>query len=287
MAWKTDGVSTKITGLIKGFPVSSSCGILQRDGREATMGRRKRRILRSMHRSCPQRPSLQAFYTPFQSLDQHLAKDSSINFDCGAGEMPAGTSDDAHGDESVLFVEAMTDVSPLPEGRPERIPVAPPARKPARFLAREEIEAYASLVDLVTGDGPFEVWWSDEYVDGAVVGLSPVILKKLRRGEFSYQEYLDLHGLNRKDAREEVTRFIRRCFAARHRCVLIIPGRGLNSKDRQPVLKEGLVRWFMRAPLKRLVLAFASARSYDGGAGAFYVLLRRNKEKSALVTPAL
>jgi DNA-nicking Smr family endonuclease len=52
-------------------------------------------------------------------------------------------------------------------------------------------------------------------------------------------------------------------------------------------LKEGLVRWFMQAPLKRLVLAFASARSYDGGAGAFYVLLRRNKEKSDLVTPAL
>ena len=33
-------------------------------------------------------------------------------------------------------------------------------------------------------------------------------------------------------------------------------------------------------------LAFASARSYDGGSGAFYILLRRNEPKTPLVTPA-
>ncbi|MDR3566801.1 MAG: Smr/MutS family protein [Syntrophobacteraceae bacterium] len=52
------------------------------------------------------------------------------------------------------------------------------------------------------------------------------------------------------------------------------------------MLKKSVVTWFMRAPLKRVVLAFASARSYDGGWGAFYVLLRKNADKAPPVTPA-
>jgi len=70
------------------------------------------------------------------------------------------------------------------------------------------------------------------------------------------------------------------------RCILIVCGRGLNSAGRQPVLKQNLVTWLTRAPLKRIVLAFACARSRDGGAGAFYVLVRRNKGKAPFVCPA-
>ena len=142
------------------------------------------------------------------------------------------------------------------------------------------------MVDLVAGEGPFELSYSDEYIDGAVLGISPEVLKKLREGYFSYQDYLDLHGLNRQQARSEVRDFIMECFAARRRCVLIIAGRGLNSKDKEPVLKNNLPIWLTRAPLKRVVLAFASARSYDGGWGAFYVLLRKNEGKAPLITPA-
>jgi DNA-nicking Smr family endonuclease len=180
----------------------------------------------------------------------------------------------------------MADVSPLQAGPVHKVPLRPPDREYPRFLAREEIEAYTRLVDLVAGDGPFELSSSDEYIDGAVLGISPKVLKKLREGYFSYQDSLDLHGLNREQAREEVRNFVMECFAARRRCVLIIAGRGLNSKDKEPVLKKHLITWFTRAPLKRVVLAFASARSYDGGWGAFYVLLRKNEGKAPLITPA-
>ncbi|MGV8075436.1 MAG: Smr/MutS family protein, partial [Syntrophobacteraceae bacterium] len=71
-----------------------------------------------------------------------------------------------------------------------------------------------------------------------------------------------------------------------YRCVLVVPGRGLNSQDKQPVLKNGLIKWLTQTPLNRFVLAFASARSYDGGAGAFYVLLRRNPGKATFLVPA-
>ena len=98
--------------------------------------------------------------------------------------------------------------------------------------------------------------------------------------------HLDLHGLTKKEAEAETVRFIRESFAEGLRCVLVIPGRGLNSPDREPVIRTGLASWLTRAPLKRLVLAFASARSWDGGYGAFYVLLRRNEGKVRIVTPA-
>jgi DNA-nicking Smr family endonuclease len=57
--------------------------------------------------------------------------------------------------------------------------------------------------------------------------------------------------------------------------VLVVHGRGLHSKDQVPVLKEALKRWMATARFAEHVLAFATARPHDGGAGAVYVLLRR------------
>jgi DNA-nicking Smr family endonuclease len=56
--------------------------------------------------------------------------------------------------------------------------------------------------------------------------------------------------------------------------VLIVHGRGLGSKDNIPVLKEKLQAWLTRGAIGRHVLAFTSARPWDGGTGAVYVLLR-------------
>ena len=59
------------------------------------------------------------------------------------------------------------------------------------------------------------------------------------------------------------------------RCVLIVHGRGLHSKDQVPVLKAQLKTWLNQKRIGQMVLAFATARPQDGGAGAVYVLLRR------------
>ena len=255
------------------------------------MKKRKGEGLESMRRSKGHKGPL-GFYTPFRELDQLFGP----NFSPGRKHLPEvdPISEKAGGypqrikgeDDDSIFRTAMADVSPLPAGFRKKIPFESPRRQYPHFLAREEIEAYTELVDLVAGEGPFELSSSDEYIDGAVLGISPEVLKKLREGYFSHRDYLDLHGLNRQQAREEVRNFIMECFAARRRCVLIIAGRGLNSRDKEPVLKNNLIAWFTHAPLKRVVLAFASARSYDGGWGAFYVLLRKNEGKTPLLTPA-
>lgn len=250
------------------------------------------------HRSSQQKSSAHDFYTPFKNLDQHLGRVSAGVSPSNNNKSPAAIPQrwrplatpeavETSGEAERVFKDAMADVSPPSWKGREIVPAAPPPKKPARFLEQEEMEVYAQLVDLVEGEGPFEVSWTDEYVDGAIVGLSPKILGRLRRGEFSYQAYTDLHGCKKEEGREKSIRFVKQSFALRHRCILIVSGRGLNSKDKEPVLKQGLVRWLTRAPLKRFVLAFASARAYDGGAGAFYVLLRRNEGNTPLVTPAI
>jgi len=257
------------------------------------MNRRKAEGPKQMRRSSRHAPPSE-FYTPFKELDQLFARTFSTGGKHRAEKVdpfsekisPPPALIDSQADDDSLFRTAMAGVSPLPGGSRKKVPRGRAGGDYPRFLVREQIEAYAELADLVAGEGPFELSCSDEYIDGAVLGISPEVLKKLREGYFSYQDYLDLHGLNRLEARGEVREFITECFAARRRCVLIIAGRGLNSRDKEPVLKNNLPIWLTRAPLKRMVLAFASARSYDGGWGAFYVLLRKSEGKAPLIMPA-
>lgn len=230
--------------------------------------------------------SARGFYTPFDGLDQHLEKNVRKKASQDPGKVAISIPVKGAHEELRVFLEEMRDVVPLAKSGKGRVPFRPPQKSPPGFLAQEELEAYTHLVDLVTGEAPFELTYSDEYIDGAMVGLSPKILKKLRKGEFSYQRHLDLHGLNKEQARPQVIEFVQKSFVEKQRCILIVSGRGLNSLDKEPVLKISLVKWLTQAPLKRLVLAFASARSYDGGPGAFYVLLRRNESNSPVFVPA-
>jgi DNA-nicking Smr family endonuclease len=100
-------------------------------------------------------------------------------------------------------------------------------------------------------------------------------LTRLRQGQFAVQSHLDLHGRTRVEARQEVEQFVVASRQRGLRCVLIVHGRGLNSRDQIPVLKQALKVWLARGRIARSVLAFCTARPSDGGAGAVYVLLRR------------
>jgi DNA-nicking Smr family endonuclease len=138
-----------------------------------------------------------------------------------------------------------------------------------------DLEAVDALRALISGDAPFDVADSDEYVEGRVAGLDQTLVAKLRRGEFAVQGHVDLHGMTRAEAKAAVDDFLRRSRQAGKRCVLVVHGRGTHSKDQLPVLKEALKTWLSTNRFGRHVLAFATARPADGGAGAIYVLLRR------------
>ena len=176
-----------------------------------------------------------------------------------------------------LFQREMAGVRRLASAERTRVPPPPPS-PPLRGIVDPDAEALAELSDLVTGLGPFDITNTSEYVEGLVVGLDPRLVRRLRTGEFAYQSHLDLHGLTSEEARAAVDRFLARAYQRGHRCVLIVHGRGLNSEGQLPVLKRRLINWLARGTHARLVLAFTSARACDGGAGAVYVLLRRQRQ---------
>jgi DNA-nicking Smr family endonuclease len=179
--------------------------------------------------------------------------------------------------EPDVFATAMEGVVPLARGH-DRIDGPSPAGR-GRPPVSEEAEALAALSDLVQGTARFDITDTREYVEGAIVGLDPRVLRRLRRGDYAWQAHLDLHGMTAETARLAVDRFLAASVRAGHRCVLLIHGRGHNSKDQTPVLKERMKVWLARGRAAHIVLAFASARPCDGGAGALYVLLRRDRTR--------
>jgi DNA-nicking Smr family endonuclease len=177
-----------------------------------------------------------------------------------------------------LFAEAMSGVMPI-GAHDESLPPEPRIKTSPTGKEQEEAEVMQALHDLVEGETSPSIHQTDEAIEGAVAGLDPRIVRKLRRGEFSVQDHLDLHGHTRKEAHEKVERFLLDSIAQGRRCVLIIHGRGHGSKDHIPVLKNALKSWLEHRALRKKILAFATAQACDGGSGAVYVLLKTHRPR--------
>jgi DNA-nicking Smr family endonuclease len=148
-------------------------------------------------------------------------------------------------------------------------------------IVSEEAEVLAALSDLVSGVGVFDLTETDEYVEGARVGLDPRLLSRLRRAEFAVQDHIDLHGMIQPDAKRALQEFVLKCSVRGMRTVLVVHGRGLGSPGGRPVLKHAAAQWLSHGEIGAHVHAFATAKAQDGGAGAMYVLLRRDRRRAA------
>jgi DNA-nicking Smr family endonuclease len=173
------------------------------------------------------------------------------------------------------FAQAMSGVTPLPEGKRRYIGNGGNHPRPPHPPPDDAKEAMDHLRDLIRGSIEMDISFTDEYIEGCVKGLSRKTMKKLKRGELPVQDFIDLHGFTKQEAEVELKEFLIRSYKLGLRCVLIVHGRGLKSPDSLPVIKEGLPRWLGQGPIRKIVLAFATARPYDGGTGAIYVLLRK------------
>ena len=180
------------------------------------------------------------------------------------------------GDDAELFATAVKGAVPIPARERDRS-AAGPRRPTAAAIISEEAAALAELADLVSGGADFDISDTDAHVEGMVVGLDPRLVRRLRAGEFAYQAHLDLHGLTAAEAKTAVREFLLASMVRGYRCVLLVHGRGRNSPDGRAVLKDRLKEWLTQGELGRRVLAFSTARPYDGGSGATYVLLRRER----------
>lgn len=201
-------------------------------------------------------------------------KDKKRSFDAPEEPKPKGEKED---EEKRFFLEAMSGVQPLKDASKKVARPPDITMRPAHSAMEEELEAMAHLSDLVSGNAEMDITFSDEYIEGAVHGLNRKLMQALKKGHIPIQGHVDLHGLTKEQAKARVAEFLLQNHRQGNRCVLVVHGRGLNSENHIPVLKERLPVWLTRGSVRKIVLAFSTARPYDGGTGAVYILLRKRK----------
>ncbi len=178
-------------------------------------------------------------------------------------------------DENDLFREAMKDVKRLREGKSRIANSLPPLRSAPATSPEWERRMLEEILDERHGINTIDL---PEYMEGYAEDINPLTMEKLRRGEFSVQKVLDLHGYTSEDGEALFEEFLRDSIRSNLRCIKVIHGRGLKSKA-GPVLKEKLKEWIMRAMHRKWITGFSSAPMKEGGPGATNILLKKQPAK--------
>jgi DNA-nicking Smr family endonuclease len=171
-----------------------------------------------------------------------------------------------------LFEAAMADVKPL-AGRKRAAAKAviprPKAEGPLkprkRSLAALEM---TSMPDLTLDDHSFDR-------DTA---------RALGRGKLVPQASLDLHGMTLAAAERAVADFLDAAVTQDFRVVLIVTGKGARLEGGRVLggrIRAEFIGWLNRADNRSRVRGVRPAHPRHGGAGAFYVLLRRRSSASS------
>lgn len=165
-------------------------------------------------------------------------------------------------EDAALFRAAVGEVQPLAEQN--RITPQPAPRKPVLRPPAAAPEIIDSLSDFAPENA------ADEFLSN---GLSRMTLRKLRRETWPIQDSLDLHGNHIDEARKLLQEFLHEAMQRNLRCVLVIHGKGLNSRGGEAVLRKLARHWLTQHPQ---VLGYCDAPPKYGGSGAALVLLRNS-----------
>ncbi|MDE0384209.1 MAG: Smr/MutS family protein [Defluviicoccus sp.] len=160
--------------------------------------------------------------------------------------------------ERALFLEAVGEAGPVESDDSGRPDGAPAPRRAAPSLEPD----FAPLPPALA--------------PGAATGVDARAVLRLRRGQTRPEARLDLHGHTLEQAHRALARFIERAAGDGRRCVLVITGKGSVGQPGGTIRGE-FPRWLNQGRLRPHILAFAEAQPKDGGAGAFYVLLRKRR----------
>jgi len=217
----------------------------------------------------PRKPSLT--FKSFQDLKTLVEKESFSFPEHSLPDFGDYEEELAPEVEEELWAKAMEEVTPIErENSYER---TCQIRLPENPPNREDAEAISKLKDLLKYGAGFEVADTPEYIEGTGYNVPPEFARRLHRGDYAIQAHVDLHGLCVSDAKEILEKFLKWAVLTGKRGILIVHGRGLSSPS-GAVLKEKVIEWVTRGQWRKWIIAYASARICDGGAGATYVLLR-------------
>jgi DNA-nicking Smr family endonuclease len=204
-------------------------------------------------------------FTPFKGLKESIESNKNI-------VNKKDTIKDKTDKE--IFLEAMADVREIREFR--EIPIKDPPRiKCSEGYGRLLYNADDSLKilrEIVSGERKIKLSDTGEYMEWISPNMRKDITQRLHQGDFSVQDYIDLHGMSLSEAEEALCLFFGEAIKKRLFCVKVVHGRGLRSPG-GPVLKEALKKW-LQGTFRKWVLAYSSAKDCDGGLGATYVILK-------------
>jgi DNA-nicking Smr family endonuclease len=170
--------------------------------------------------------------------------------------------------ESHLFARAVGVVQRMPESA-----LAPtPKRHVAPLAKQRQKDEEAVLRDSLSDEFDASTLLdTDDMLSFRRPGIGRDVTHKLRKGDWSIQAEVDLHGLRTEEARAALSDFIRRAHRQGLRCLRVVHGKGLGSPGKTPVLKSKVHSWLVQ---KNQVMAFVQAKPAEGGAGALVVLLK-------------
>ena len=169
--------------------------------------------------------------------------------------------------ERNLFTRAVGKVAPIANQERVWSPPQRPSTRPLQQDLDDEAVMHESMSDEFDISTLLDV---DDQLSFRRPGISTDVTRKLRKGEWSIQGQIDLHGLRSDEARNAMGQFIRDAKRMGWRCVRVVHGKGLGSPGKEPVLKSKVQRWLVQ---KNEVLAFVQAKPSDGGGGALLVLM--------------
>ncbi len=117
--------------------------------------------------------------------------------------------------------------------------------------------------------------------------------EKLPNKDFKYQKKkslkvrsIDLHGYTLNEANKTVENFINKAFSKNINKLIIVTGKGLHSEnEKDPYVSKdlGILKYSVpefisnNASLMSMINEITDAKIEDGGAGAFYIYLKKNK----------
>ena len=183
-------------------------------------------------------------------------------------------------EDRALWRDAMRDVVPHRETkkvatRPRNPPVEAcpvvPAKSPGEARAATRGGRSSPIPDPPIPEAGAE----RETLHAPTPGLDRRTALRLKRGQLPVEARLDLHGLTQEEAHGALAAFVARGQGSGKRVLLIVTGKG--SREGTGVLRAAVPRWLKEPALAGRVLSTAVAAPRDGGDGALYVLLRRER----------
>ncbi|MGD9637595.1 MAG: Smr/MutS family protein [Alphaproteobacteria bacterium] len=101
--------------------------------------------------------------------------------------------------------------------------------------------------------------------------------REIKKKGLKTEAKLDLHGLTQNMAYDRLCRFVEQNWLRGVRNLLIITGKGKDLEG-SGILRQMLPKWLGESKFDKMILHITNAKPSQGGDGAFYVVLRKNRE---------